>query len=53
MKKFIYLLLCSGMLVACSKQSDGTNAASATKSDSQVNTTASAAEGKKQVADST
>ena len=53
MKKFIYLLLCSGMLVACSKQSDGTNAASATKSASEVHTTASAAEGKKQVAAST
>ena len=53
MKKFIYLLLCSGMLVACSKQSDGTNAASATKSASEVPATASAAEGKKQVAAST
>ena len=53
MKKFIYLLLCSGMLVACSKQSDGTNAASATKSASEVHTTASAAEGKKQVTAST
>ena len=53
MKKFIYLLLCSGMLVACSKQSDGTNAASATKSASEVPATASAAEGKNQVAAST
>ena len=53
MKKFIYLFLCSGMLVACSKQSDGTNAASATKSASEVHITASAAEGKKQLAAST
>ena len=50
MKKFIYLLLCSGMLVACGKQSDGSNSASAAKSASEAPATASAAEGKEQVA---
>ena len=50
MKKFIYLLLCSVILVAYSKQIYSANAASTAKSASEVNATESAAEGKEQVA---
>ena len=50
MKKFIYLLLCSVILVAYNKQIYSANAASTAKSASEVNATESAAEGKEQVA---
>ena len=50
MKKFIYLLLCSIILVAYNKQIYSANAASTAKSASEVNATESAAEGKEQVA---
>ena len=49
MKKFIYLLLCSVILVAYNKQIYSANAASTAKSASEVNATESAAEGKEQV----
>ena len=50
MKKFTYLLLCSIILVAYNKQIYSANAASTTKSASEMNATESAAEGKEQVA---
>ena len=50
MKKFIYLLLCSVILVAYNKQIYSANAAPTAKSASEVNATESAAEGKEQVA---